>query len=307
MTRNPRSVPGGAPPALEHPTLDLGVWGAPKVDEVPKNPGRDRSVIHRRDLVDEDSRRHRRHGDLGSDGECTELRVAEPVAEEREAQPLTARTVDAHGCRGAAAVDAREIDPGGEVDDCMHRRIEAAAGFEQHALGIDEGDAVAHARGQVAQQVGQALGGILDRLGDLSHVAQCERVARLEKVPAGLRERHGPVDVQQREPEACGERSGSRTESIGLRHGEGEESAVTRAAHEGILLPRSAGRRRDEDRQPARALCGQFPFSRLDTHLGPLRVVGPDDHAQAAVRRMGEEGAQAQRLVHAAPSRSGIP
>jgi hypothetical protein len=123
----------------------------------------------------------------------------------------------------------------------MHVCPQSPPCFEEHSLGIEQSDSVPHARGEMVQEVGKAVGVVFDRLRHFSYIVQSERVPCLDQLPASLRELDGLIHMQHREAESLRERSGARTERIRTRHSKGAVAAISRATDERILLPGTIG------------------------------------------------------------------
>lgn len=184
--------------------------------------------------------------------------------------------------------------------------IERGARFLQHPRRVDQCGADAEVRRDVAEQVGQVIGGVLERLGDLAYLAQRERVTSLDQHPAGLRELNRPLDVEQAEADPVRQAERPRIEGAGTGEGQSGVSTVTQPAQQRVLLPGRGRTPRREDREPVGAALGELGLTRSHRHRFPRRIRRPGHPSKAAVLGVGEQRPQLQPLVHAA-SRSSSP
>jgi hypothetical protein len=234
-----------------------------------------------------------------------ELGLRQSPTVDHEPQALAARAVHPHGGRGAVR-GHRDVAPPPEVDRGEHRRRQRLTRGLEHALGVDEGHRVAHARRQVAQLVVQAVSVVLDRPRHLAHVGECESVPPLQQLPAGAGQGHRPFNVQEGEPYPVRDREAAVPQLGRAGDGEAGETAISHPAKKGVDLPGRDGRRDREHGQRIDRLVRQVLLGGFD-HGAPPHDVPTRDQRHYAVLRMLEERRQPEVGVHRCSSRPSSP
>ncbi len=108
----------------------------------------------------------------------------------------------------------------------MQLFVEVGSCFLENPGRVDQCGPDTEVRRDVPQQVGEVVGGVLEGLCDLAHLAERQRVTGLEQHPAGLRELHRALDVEQTQADAVGEPERARIEAGRAGEGESRETAV---------------------------------------------------------------------------------